>query len=72
MGFESDANTDLSLRMLYARREVEIGRRVLATHKLPHHETSCCQLVREPNHAAKQSQREPSDEICPEACHPLT
>ena len=50
-------------------REVGIGRRVLATHKLPHHETSCCQLDRDPNHAAKQSQPAASDEICPAACH---
>ena len=49
--------------------EVDIGRRVLETHKPPHHETSCCQLDRDPNHAAKQSQPAASDEICPAACH---
>ena len=53
VGLGSDANIDLSLRMLHVRREVEIGRRVLATHKPPHHETSCYQLEREPNHAAQ-------------------
>ena len=49
--------------------EVDIGRRVLETHKPPHHEASCCQLDRDPNHAAKQSQPAASDEICPAACH---
>ena len=42
------------------------GDALSATHKLPHHETSCCQSNREPNHAAQQSQPEPSDEMCPE------
>ena len=49
--------------------EVEIGRSDLATEKAPHHETSCSQLDREPNHAAQQSQPAPSDEMCPAAGH---
>ena len=53
VGLGSDANIDLSLRMLHVRREVEIGRRVLATHKPPHHETNCSHLDIGPNHAAR-------------------
>ena len=65
--------TATSASACYTRTsEVETGRRVHATHKLLHHETSCSQLDHEPKHAAKQLQPEPFDEICPEACHPLT
>ena len=54
-GLRSDANIDLCQCVLYTHREVDIGRGVLATHKLLQHETSCIQLASEPNYLTQSA-----------------
>ena len=54
-GLRSDANIDLYQCVLHTHLEVDIGRAVLATHKLHQHETSCVQLASEPNYLTQSA-----------------